>query len=192
MGLMMVGMWFQDPGSISSGNSRLLMIFVGLVALSMLIQACVVLALGIGAMKAQKKLLAVVEDLKKKAMPVIDSAQAVVRDATPKVKTVTDNVVEISHMVRNKVHDFEVTLADANLKLKDATATFADANQKTRGQINRVDGMITSTLKATSDLTATIHHGIQVPVRQVAGVIDGLKTGLDVLLNGYKAGKPPR
>ena len=184
MGALMVGMWLQD-GSLGSTDTRLLTIFVGLVALAMLVQAIVVLALGIGAMKAQKKLLAVVDELKKKAMPVIASAQDVVRENTPKVRVVVDNVVETSHMVRNKVHDFEVTLTTANEKLREATETFGDVNMKTRGQVRRVDGMITSALTATSDLGTTIHKGIQVPVRQVAGVVSGLRTGFDTLLKKF-------
>ena len=37
--IMMSGMWLQDADSLSSGNSRLLMIFVGMVAVAMLVQA---------------------------------------------------------------------------------------------------------------------------------------------------------
>lgn len=186
MGGLMLGMWLQE-GGLSSQSTFWLMIFVGLVAFAMLVQAAVVLALGIGAMKAQKKLLAVVDDLKKKAMPVIASAQDVVREATPKVRVVVDNVVETSHMVRNKVHDFEVTLDEANQKFKQATETFGDVNLKTRGQINRVDGMITSALQATSEIGATIHKGIQAPVRQVAGVVTGLRVGIEALLEKTKS-----
>ncbi len=185
MNALMVGVWLQD-GSLGSTDTKLLTIFVGLVALAMVVQAAVVLALGIGAMKAQKKLLAVVDDLKKKAMPVIASAQDVVREATPKVRVVVDNVVETSHMVRNKVHDFEATLTTANEKLREATETFGDVNMKTRGQVNRVDGMITSALQATSELGTTIHKGIQAPVRQVAGMATGVKTSIDVLLKKFK------
>ena len=183
---LMLGVWFQDPGSLSSGNSRLLMIFVGLVALAMLVQAAVVLALGIGAMKAQKKLMAVVDDLKKKAAPAIATAEDMIRDTVPKVKVITSNLVETSHMVRNKVHEFEGTLTTANAKFKEATETFSEANLKTRGQVSRVDGMITSALTATANLGATIHQGIKAPVNQVAGVIAGLNTGIDVLMSKYQ------
>ncbi len=203
MGALMLGIWFQD-GSLSSTDTKLLTIFVGLVALAMLVQAAVVLALGIGAMKAQKKLLAVAELLKKKAMPVIASAQDVVREATPKVRVVVDNVVETSHVVRAKAHDigvtveqanimvrtkldeFEGTLDTANQKFKEATETFGDVNLKTRGQISRVDGMITSALQATSELGTTIQKGIQVPVRQVAGMATGVRVSLDTLLKKFK------
>ena len=37
MRIVMSGMWLQDPDSISSGNSRLLMVFVGMVAIAMVV-----------------------------------------------------------------------------------------------------------------------------------------------------------
>jgi hypothetical protein len=46
--IVMSGMWLQDAGSISSGNSRLLMWFVGMVAVAMVVQAIAVIVLAFG------------------------------------------------------------------------------------------------------------------------------------------------
>ena len=46
--IVMSGMWMQDGDSLSSGNSRLLMIFVGMVALAMIVQAIAVFVLAVG------------------------------------------------------------------------------------------------------------------------------------------------
>ena len=54
MRIVMSGMWLQDAGSISSGNSRLLMWFVGMVAFAMVVQAIAVIVMAIGAAKAQQ------------------------------------------------------------------------------------------------------------------------------------------
>src|SRR6516165_1504600 len=107
---MILGMWLQDPDSLSSGNSRLLMIFVGLVALAMLIQAIVFVVFAVLAAKTQKKLMAITEELRVKAAPVIDAAQDIARDAVPKVKIITENLVETSHVVRAKAQEVDVTL----------------------------------------------------------------------------------
>ena len=37
--IVLSGMWLQDADSVSSGDSKLLMIFVGLVAVAMVVQA---------------------------------------------------------------------------------------------------------------------------------------------------------
>jgi len=172
-------MWLQEVDSISSGNSKLLMIFIGIVAISLLIQALVVVALGVIAAKVRTRLMQIVEEIRPKAInaiekatPLIESTANIVRDAQPKVKVVTDNLVEVSHVVRAKAQELDVTISDVN--------------QKTRAQATRVDGMVTSVLTSTSDIAAKIEHGIKVPVREVSGIVNGLKAGLDVLMGRTK------
>jgi hypothetical protein len=169
---MILGMWLQDPDSLSSGNSRLLMIFVGLVALAMLIQAIVFVVFAVLAAKTQKKLMAITEELRVKAGPVIDAAQDIARDAVPKVKIITENLVETSHVVRSKAQEVDVTLTDVN--------------ERTRAQAARVDGMVSSVLTTTADIASSIQKGVQVPVREFQGLVNGFKAGVDVLVGRAK------
>ena len=55
MRIVMSGMWLQDPDSLSSGNSRLLMVFVGMVAVALIVQAIALIAMAVGAAKARKR-----------------------------------------------------------------------------------------------------------------------------------------
>lgn len=169
--------------SISAGNTRLLMIFVGVVALSMFVQAVVVVAAAIGAAKTQKKVLAIVEDLRArayplmdKATPIIDKAQSLFETTLPKIHTISDNLVEVSEVVKVKAHEFNVTLSEANLK--------------TRAQVTRVDGMISTGLTATAALADLVHKGIRTPLVEVSGVVNGFKAGIDVLFNNPRPVKP--
>jgi hypothetical protein len=167
-----VGMWIEDPGSLSSGNSRLLMFFVGLVAFAMVIQAAVVIAFAIGAMRSQKRLQAIAEEVRNKVVPVFDSAEALFHDTAPKLRVITDNMLETSHIVRAKAMEFDATLTDVNLK--------------TRAQVSRVDSMMSTALSRTAALAETIHEGVRVPIKQVAGIVTGFKVGLNVLLSKAK------
>lgn len=166
--MMILGMWLQEAGSISAGNSRLLMFFVGMVAFAMLTQAIVVVFAAIGAAKVRNRLLAIAEEVRSKAVPVIDSAQSVLHEIHPKVRTITDNLVETSHVVRAKAQDFD--------------ATISDVNQRARAQTERVDDMVTSVLDTTAGIAATIQRGVQVPVREFNGLMTGIKAGIDVLV----------
>lgn len=166
------GFWMQESDTLSATNTHLLMIFIGIVAFTSLVQAVVVVAIGVGAAKAQKRLLAIVDEVKGKAMPAIASIQTLVTETTPKVKVITENLVETSHVVRAKVQEFDVTLSDVNRRTRDQTA--------------RVDGMITSALTAVGGIATTVHHSIQTPMREVVGVVNGLKAGLDVLVGRVK------
>jgi len=163
--------------SISAGNTRLLMIFVGVVALSMLSQAIVVILAAIAARRTQQRVLTIAEELRTRAIPIIDSAELLVKDTVPKIRTISDNLLETSHVVRAKAHEFDSTLADVNMR--------------TRAQVARVDGMVSTALTATGALASLIHQGIRTPVIEVIGVMNGFRAGIDVLLNKSRKSASP-
>jgi hypothetical protein len=177
----MSGMWLQDPDSLSSGNSRLLMIFVAMVAIAMVAQAIALIIMAIGASKARKRGMEIAEEIRLKMLPIITGTHEMIRDNAPKVKIITENFVETSHVIRSKAQEFEVTASDLNAK--------------TRAQAARVDGMVTSVLNTTAEISESIQRGIKVPVREVTGVVNGLKAGLEVLVGrtkGFGSGRTPR
>lgn len=197
---------FQGGDLVNSDQFHLLVIFVGVIALFCLILLCVLAGAAIGAWKAYKSVSAEIVIVKQKAFPIVASIQGViddlrpkvtaitgsiqqiVADATPKVKTVTANVADMSDVARTKIRDFEGTFDKAN-------ETFRDASDKTRAQVDRVDGMVASALKATSDIGNTVHRGIRMPVMEVAGVVNGVKAAIDVLVGRTKhetGSVPPR
>jgi hypothetical protein len=166
------GIWLQDADSLSSGNSRLLMIFVGLAALALLVQAVALVIMAVAAGKARKDGLKLVEEFRANVMPLVASTQELIRDSSPKVKVITENIVEASHILRSKAREFDVTASDLN--------------SKTRAQAARVDGMVTSVLDTTAEIKDSIQRGIKIPVREVTGLVNGLKAGLDVLVGRTK------
>lgn len=170
--ILMSGVWLQDAGSISSGNSRLLMLFVGVVAFSMLTQAVVFVVAAIGAAKVRNRLLAIAEEVRLKTLPVIDSTHSVLHELHPKVRIITDNLVETSHVVRAKAADFD--------------STITDVNEKTRAQAARVDDMVTSVLDTTAGIASAVQKGVQVPVREFSGLVAGLKAAIDTLVGRGK------
>jgi len=182
-GMMMSGMWLQDPDSLSSGNSRLLMIFVAMVAIAMVAQAVALIIMAVGAAKARKRGIEIAEEIRAKMLPIMTGAHELIRDNAPKVKIITENFVEASHVIRSKAQEFDVTASDLNAK--------------TRAQAARVDGIVTSVLNTTAEVTETIQRGIKVPVREISGLVNGLKAGLDVLVGrakgfGIGRGNDPR
>jgi methyl-accepting chemotaxis protein len=167
------GVWLQDPDSLSSGNSKLLMFFVAMVAAAMVAQAIALIIMAIGAGKARKRGLEIAEELRSKMLPIITDTHELIRENTPKIKVITDNFVHASHVVRAKAQEFDVTAGDLNAK--------------TRAQADRVNGMVTSVLDTSAEIADTIHRGIRIPVREVSGLVNGLKAGLDVLVGRAKS-----
>ncbi len=59
-------------------------------------------------------------------------------------------------------------------------------NAKTRAQAARVDGMVTSVLNTTAEISDTLQQAVKVPVREFTGLVNGFKAGLDVLVGRAK------
>jgi hypothetical protein len=170
----MMALWQGlETDSISAGNTRLLMIFVGIVALAMLSQAIIFAFMALGAKRTQTRVLVIAEELRARALPIIDTAEDLIKETVPKVKTITENLLETSHIVRAKATEFDVTLTDVNRRAK--------------AQIVRVDGMVETALTATGALAEMIHQGVRKPVLEISGLMNGVKAGLSVLLSKSKS-----
>lgn len=168
--MLMMAIWqgLQND-TISAGNTRLLMIFIGIVALSLLAQATVVIIAALGASKVLKQMLILTKELHVKAMPILKTTEELIKETAPKLKTISDNLVATSSVVKAKAQELESTLTDVN--------------HKTKTQVARVDSMISTALTATGALAEMIHQGIKTPVVEALGVVNGFKAGINVLVS---------
>lgn len=149
-------------------HETLLVIFVGIIAFCFL--AIILAGLGavIALLKVKKDVTGLLNQAKIKSLPVVQATDTLIRELTPKIQTITDNVSEISRVARTQVTDLELTLSDVTAKAK--------------SQADRVNGMVSSTLDTTSQVATTLENGIRVPLREISGVFAGFKAGLDVLV----------
>jgi methyl-accepting chemotaxis protein len=176
----MAAMWFQQTYTFSSGNAILLMIFIGVVAVSMAVQAIVTVSVSLKAAKAVKDLADTAHEVKARLLPLIETAmdvsktsQAMLREAAPKVRIITDNLVETSTVVRTSAQQFD--------------KTFTDVNLRTQRQVARVDGMVSATLTATVEAVDSIQQGIRVPVQRIAAMANQARFALDGILTKVKS-----
>ena len=77
----LLAMWLQETYTFSASNAKLLMIFIGLVAVSMAVQAIVVVVMAARTSGLVKGLSASVEELKTKLLPLIDNATHLTRSS---------------------------------------------------------------------------------------------------------------
>lgn len=149
-------------------TQTLLVIFVAIAAVSILMQAGFTVAIFIGARMAQKKLMALADDVRLHALPVIMSSRDVVQDIAPKLKAITDNLAATTVTLRSKADQ--------------VGGVVTDVTNRAHVQASRVDGMVKGTLDGLTSAVQAIEHGVAVPVRQVNGLLNGLRAGVDVLL----------
>lgn len=147
-------------------------LFTALVAVGVLLQAGVLLGMLIAmraALKRAEKLSAMAEE---HAIPALISAKNLVDAVAPKLKIAAENVAATSETLR--------------AESKHVTETLDDVLRKTEAQAQRVDEMITGTLNAVADATASVQRTVTAPVRQVHAVLNGLRAGLDVLRSRHR------
>jgi hypothetical protein len=145
----------------------LLVVFVAVAAVSILMQAGFTVAMFVGARKAQKKLLALADDVRLHALPVIIQSREIIQDFTPKLKIITENLTAASATLRSKTDQ--------------VGGLVGDVTGRAQAQATRVDGMVKGTLDQLNFAVHALEHGVAVPIRQVSGILNGLRAGVEVL-----------
>jgi hypothetical protein len=57
-----------------------------------------------------------------------------------------------------------------------------NVTERAQVQASRVDGMVKGTLDQLTNAVHAIEQGVAVPVRQVSGILNGLRAGMDVMM----------
>ena len=185
MATMSFAMWLQE--SDLAGANRLVMLFIGLIALAIVGMAIVMMVISVKALKTVKEFGVTAEEFKKKLLPLVDeltgfskSGRQLLEDSAPKLKLITENLVKTSD-----------TLVEASKVARSAVehidATISDANMRTQRQVARVDGMFTTALDTTAEVVETINHGIRVPAQKIAGMATEAKYFAEGLLAKVKS-----
>src|SRR6201996_9369804 len=97
---------------MDKSSQDLLVVFIAIAAISILMQAGFTVAMFIGARKAQKKLMAIADDVRLHALPVIMSSRDVLQEITPKMKIITENLAVTSETLRNKTDQIGGVVSD--------------------------------------------------------------------------------
>ncbi len=148
-------------------TQTLLVVFIAIAAISILAQACFTVGMFIAARKTQKKLMGLADDVRLHALPAIIASRDVIQDMTPKLRTITDNLAAVSTTLRAKSDK--------------VGGLVGEVTDRAQAQAVRVDGMVKGTLDHLTSAVQAIEHGVAVPVRQVNGILNGLRAGVDVL-----------
>ena len=165
---------FQES-ALSAHDIHLAMIFLAIIAIALVVQAVGVVISGAFAAKLLHRVDGIADMVEKKTGPILDKTNQMLHELSPKVSSIAQNAEEISYTVRAKVDEISVTVSELN-------ETVQGINQRTRGQVVRVDGIVTDALIATEEISQTVQNGIKAPIRQIAGVIAGLRAGLETLI----------
>lgn len=175
---------------------HLAMIFLFVIALVAVLQAVAVMIGGVFAAKLLVRMQSVSDRMERKTGPILDKTNLMLHELAPqvhsfaqkvqsitdKVEGLTENAEQISATVRVKLDELGVTVSELN-------ETVREVNARTAMQVARVDGIVSEALHATEEISKTVQDGIKGPVRQIAGVIAGVRAGIETLVARSPFGK---
>jgi hypothetical protein len=152
-------------------NTEILVtIFVIATAVSVLIQACILVAIFISVRKTSKALLDTTNDLKATILPLVHSSRDLVERISPQVITISAGMADLTEVMKRET---------AGVKF---SAT--EIMERISLQIKRLDTMLTHGLNTVEKASTIMEHTVSAPVRQVNGVMAAIKA----VVNTYRSG----
>jgi uncharacterized protein YoxC len=164
----------QDS-ELTRHDIHLAMIFLAIIALALVVQAVGVLISSAFGAKLLHRVNSIADIVETKTGPILDQTNHILKDLAPKVKSVGENAEHITSTVRLKVEELGATVSELN-------DTVREINGRTRAQVVRADNIVSDALQATEEISQTVQHGIKGPVKQIAGVIAGVKAAIETLV----------
>jgi hypothetical protein len=155
---------------MTESQSTILLIEIGI---AVTIQAAVLIGLFLTLKKSSAKMESLAEELQKRTLPVVDATNAMLQSARPQIETIVANLSETSSLLKDQVTRIDQTVTDVI--------------DRTRLQVVRADELVSRTMDRVENTTEFVQHTVVSPVRQVAGVLQALTTGMNVLFGKRRA-----
>lgn len=108
-----------------------------------------------------------------KAGPILDTARQIVDDAKPKIHEMIAGATEITNTAREQIARLD--------------ALISETTERARVQIDRIDVVVGDTVNRVQETTAAVQSTILRPVREVNGVVSGLRAAISTLARGNRA-----
>lgn len=149
-------------------------LFIALTGAAVVLQAGMLAALYLAVRKSSARMEALAVEVKTRALPTLETAQAMLTELRPKLQVIAENLTEASFTVRSQVQRVD--------------ATVNDVMDRARLQVIRADELLSRTLDRLEETSDMVHKTVVSPVRQLSGVMQGITAGLEFLL-GSRARK---
>jgi len=153
-------------------NQNLLILFIAITAAAVVVQAGILIALYLAVRKSTAHMEALSEEVKSKALPAIEGANALVVNVRPRIEAIAENVSASSVMVREQIQELDATLREVL--------------DRTKLQVIRADEMVGRALDKVEETTEVVQRTVVSPFRQVSGIMQGVSAGLEYFMHHRK------
>lgn len=157
----------------SAGSETILLVIAAVVALALLAQAVVLLAIFIGTRKAITAAQSELAELRASILPFAKDAREFFVRVAPKVEQTCSDMAALTHVARAQTTELQSV----------ATEFIGRA----RSQVSRLDTMITNLMDGADRAGEFMSQVINKPMRQVSGILASVKAVVETL----RAPEPP-
>ena len=144
--------------------------FIAVTSVAVILQMVILAAMYFTMRASSSRMEALAAEVKGKALPALEQANAMLAELRPQLNGILDNVNHSTTLVRGHMTRLDATLHDVL--------------DRTRLQVIRTDELVTKTLDRVEDATDAVHGTVMTPVRQLSGIMHGISVGLGFLVGG--------
>lgn len=141
---------------------------VMLAAAAVVVQAVLVFAMYRVTKTTQNEIVTVANA----ASPVLESAGRLIEESTPKLSQIINDSSEMVKTLREQVNRLGEVVKDAS--------------DRARAQVARIDGVVDQTVEQVQAASGVVRGAIVLPVKQMDGIMHGLRAALAVLAQGRR------
>jgi hypothetical protein len=147
---------------------KFVQVFIIFTAIAVIIQAGILVALFAAVRKTASRVETLATEVSTKAVPTLTTAQEMLIELRPRVQDIVANVEHSARLARSQVERID--------------ATVSDVVDRTRLQVIRADELVNRTLDRVEETSDMVQRTVVSPIRQLAGVIQGVSAGLEFFL----------
>jgi hypothetical protein len=144
----------------------LMVVSVGVAAIALAAQAIALFMMA----KTAKQFREQINELRPKALQVLDSANETLTESRKQLAEITTKT--------NKILDTTVTQAERT------DVFLTEATNRARVQLDRVELVLDDSISRVHETVMLLNNGVLRPVRQVSGIVAGIRTALDYFSRG--------
>jgi hypothetical protein len=152
------------------------LIIVAAVALTMLLQAVVLLAIFTTLRKSAQAMRQDIEELRTAVVPVIENVRELIVHTAPRIEAAAVDLAAMSQNLRKQTADVQVA----------ATGVI----ERIQNQSIRIDSMFTQVLDGVDRATGFMTDTVSKPMRQLAGLLASAKAVVETLRSDAPATHP--
>lgn len=158
-----------------SVGSIVFLIFTAAVTLAVLLQLIILIVMAVAARKLQRQVTEQIDQIREDVAPALRVANDLLQESAPKIKSIASNLHVASERLRGQVDRIDNAVEEVT--------------GRTRKQVVRIDGMVSTTLDAIAHGTRTIQENVLAPIRQVGGWLTTIGAALDILRRPERRGR---